>query len=173
MLNHWGNCCCSLIVSFKATTTLLNRRQYKIKVIIKTSLHFTYLNEAIFDLSNGQLKFDFIEHFKKPRVKSGCILKAKKENRNFFLKSFVRIFLNRRCLFISFTSWMLFYLGKLLFWDVIVFFVVVVLIRTTTCKVAFFNMTVKYWALIAQRWPQPPHQYSGYAVAWQRVLSVC
>jgi len=49
-------------------------------------LHFTYLNEAIFDLSNGQLKFDFVEHFEKPRVKSGGILKAKKENRQLFLR---------------------------------------------------------------------------------------
>jgi len=63
-----GHRSCSLSVSLKATCSPLNRRQYKIKVIIKKYLYFTYLNEAIFDLSNGRLKFDFVEYFKKPRV---------------------------------------------------------------------------------------------------------
>lgn len=66
---QWGHHSCSLSVSLKASTTLLNWRQYKIKVIIKTSLHFTYLNEAIFDSSNRRLKFDFVEYYKKPRQK--------------------------------------------------------------------------------------------------------
>lgn len=76
----------SLSVCLKATTSPLNRRQYKIKVIIKTSLHFTYLNEAIFDLSNGRLKFDFVECFKKARVTSaGAYWKPKTKSPFFFL----------------------------------------------------------------------------------------
>lgn len=78
-----GHRSCSLSVCLRRLPLRLIDANTKLKLLLKRPCTSLYLNEAIFDLSNGRLKFDFLSILK--RHASQVRVHIEKQNRHFFL----------------------------------------------------------------------------------------